>query len=182
MYKKTTIIAAVVAVTVVLFNFQFVLAHEAVNAGDYQIEIGWLTEPPITGQLNAIVINVTQGQAEMPVQDVSNLSVNISYGSQNKTLTLQSLGEDTPGQFIAPILPTIPGQYTVTLGGTLGDTKVSAEVQPEVVDTPAAIQFPYIAASSQNTELGLTGWLAILGILLGLAGVGMSFMALQKQR
>jgi hypothetical protein len=30
--------------------------------------------------------------------------------------------------------------------------------------------------------LGVTGWLAILGVVLGLAGFGMGFMALRKNR
>ena len=180
MNKKIVLPASLIVLLVLIFNFQNVLAHETINVGDYQIEIGWVTEPAIAGQMNAIVVNVFIGDEE-PVEDVSNLVVSVEYGGQSKTLTLQPLGEDTPGQFVAPMLPTIPGEYTVKLGGKLGDTDVSAEVQPEAVDVPDTVQFPLVEASSQNSGLGVTGWLSIVGVVLGLAGFGMGFMALRKK-
>ncbi len=178
MNKKIVLPACLIVSFLLLFNFQNVFAHETINVGDYEIEIGWVTEPAIAGQMNAVVVNVFTGDEE-PVESVSDLIVSVEYGGQSKTLTLQPLGEDTPGQFVAPILPTIPGQYTVKLGGKLGDTVVSAEVQPEAVEIPDTVQFPLVD-SSQSSGLDITGWLAILGVLLGLAGVGMSFMALRK--
>lgn len=179
--KKVLLPACFVALILLIFNFQLAFAHETVNIGDYQIEVGWLTEPPVTGQLNGIIVNVSKGEEE-PVENVSSLVVNVAYGGQIKTLTLQPLGEDTPGQFVAPILPTIPGQYTINLGGKIGDTDVSAEVEPEEVQTSDAIQFPLVEASSQSAGLGLTGWLSLLGIVLGLAGIGLGLTALRKRR
>jgi hypothetical protein len=35
-----------------------VFAHSAVNAGNYTIEYGWATEPPLAGQANTLVINI----------------------------------------------------------------------------------------------------------------------------
>lgn len=178
--KKIILPACFIVLFLMVFNFQNVFAHEAINVGDYQIEIGWVTEPAIAGQMNAVVVNVSTAD-EQPVEDVSNLVVSVEYGGQSKTLLLQPLGEDTPGQFIAPILPTIPGEYTIKLGGKLGDTDVSAEVQPEAVQIPDTVQFPLVEVSSQNSGLGMTGWLSILGVILGLAGFGMGFMALRKK-
>ena len=39
-----------------------VSAHETITAGKYSIEYGWLNEPPVVGQPNAVVINI--GSAE----------------------------------------------------------------------------------------------------------------------
>src|SRR6266545_8144185 len=155
MNKKNLAVAGLVCLIALVLNFQLVLAHESVTVGDYTLAIGWMNEPPIVGQQNAIVVNVfnTSSGNEVPVEDVSGLTVAVSYGGQNKTLTLQPLGEDTPGQFIAPILPTIPGQYTLNLGGKLGDTDVNVEVQPEEVQAAEVLQFP-IASAQQNTDLG----------------------------
>src|SRR5690242_3116498 len=126
--------AGLVALFLLLINVQLVLAHTPVTVGAYTVEIGWVNEPPIVGQQNAVVVNVSTTSDDKPVQDVSSLTVMVSYGGQNKTLTLQPLGEDTPGQFIAPILPTVAGQYTIVLGGKLGDTAVdNVQVQPEEV-------------------------------------------------
>ncbi|HLB47794.1 MAG TPA: hypothetical protein VJL59_12375 [Anaerolineales bacterium] len=41
-----------------------VIAHEKVEAGDYVIEYGWANEPPVVGQPNAIVINISGKSAE----------------------------------------------------------------------------------------------------------------------
>ncbi len=182
MNKKIVLPACLLTLILLTTNFQLVLAHESITAGDYQLEIGWLTEPPVAEQMNGIIVNVTKGNEEEPVEDVSDLVVKVSYGGQVKALLLQPLGEDTPGQFVAPILPTIPGQYTIQLGGRLGDTEVSAEVEPEKVQTPEMIQFPIMETTSQSAGLGLTGWLGLLGVVLGLAGIVISTVALRKSR
>jgi hypothetical protein len=182
MRKRSLLIACLIASILVILNFQFAFAHESVTAGNYQIEIGWLTEPPIAGQMNGIIVNVIKGADEEPVEDVSDLVVSVVYGDQTRALLLQPLGEDTPGQFVAPILPTIPGQYTLQLSGKLGDTDVSAEVEPEKVQTPEMVQFPLVGSSAQNAGLGLAGWLALLGILLAIVGIGIGVMALRKNR
>ena len=181
MNKKILLPACFFALILLALNFTLVFAHETVNIGDYQIEIGWLTEPPISGQINGIIVNVSQGEEE-PVGNVSNLIVKVSYGGQSKTLTLQPLGEDTSGQFVAPILPSIPGQYTIKLGGKIGDTDVSAEVEPEEVQTPDAIQFPFVEVTSQSAGFSLTGWLSWLGVVLGIAGISLGSAALRKNR
>src|SRR6185436_10006377 len=49
--------------------------------------------------------------------DVSGLKLEVVYGPESKVLTLQPLGEETPGQFIAPLTPTRAGQYTLRLTG-----------------------------------------------------------------
>ena len=184
MNKRVLLPASAVALILLILNFQLVLAHTTVTAGDYRIEIGWVNEPPLVGQQNAIVVNITNtsGGNQQPVDDVSNLVVSVAYGGQNKTLTLQPLSEDTHGQFVAPILPTIPGQYTVNVSGKLGTTDVNVAVQPEEVDAADTLQFPKVAASQQSTGFGLTGWLALLGLVSGLAGVGIGIAALRKTR
>src|SRR6266508_5996851 len=164
MNKKNLAVAGLVCLIALVLNFQLVLAHESVTVGDYTLAIGWMNEPPIVGQQNAIVVNVfnTSSGNEVPVEDVSGLTVNISYGGQSKTLTLQPLGEDTPGQFIAPILPTVPGQYTINLGGKLSDTDVKVDVQPEEVQPADTLQFPSVTSADQSAELATLNWLIYL--------------------
>lgn len=177
-------IAGLICLLALLLNFQQVFAHESITVGDYTLEIGWLSEPPVAGQQNAIVVNVSKGEAE-PVKDVSSLTITVSYGGQEKTLTLQPLGEETPGQFIAPILPTVPGQYTLKLGGTLGDTAVDAEVEPEEVQPADTLQFPIEAsaeATGQSADLGVMNWLIYLSLLIGLIALVLGVMALRKAR
>jgi hypothetical protein len=171
--------ASLISLVALVFNFQLVLAHETITVGNYEIEVGWLTEPPIAGVQNAIVVNVsdTSSGEEQPVEDVSALTVTVSYGGQSKPLTLQPLGEDTPGQFVGPILPTIPGKYDLILGGSLGDTTVAAETHVEEVQPADTLAFPSVNAAQPS---GKTDWLVWLSILIGLIGVGVGITALRK--
>ena len=181
MNKKKLWTAGLISLIALMLNFQLALAHESITVGDYTVEIGWMNEPPIVGQQNAIVVNVSTTADEQPVEDVSSLTVTVSYGGQSKVLTLQPLGEDTPGQFVAPILPTVPGQYTVILGGKLGDTDVNnVEVQPEEVQPADTLQFPSVAANDQSASTGMTNWLVYLSLLIGLVALVLGVMGLRR--
>lgn len=182
MNKKLLITACLLALIALLTSYQTVLAHEHITVGDYELEIGWVEEPPIVGQQNAILLIVsdTSGGEAQPVEDVSSLTVTISYGGQSKELTLQPAGEDTPGQFMAPILPTVQGEYTIILSGQLGDTAVDAEVQPEEVLSADTLQFPSVESSAQSADLGMMNWLIYLSLLVGLIALVLAVMALRK--
>ena len=182
MKKNTVWLAGLLALIALAVNFQLALAHEEITVGDYTIEIGWLSEPPVVGQQNAIVVNATTTSDQQPVEDISGLTVTVSYGGQEKVLTLQPLGEDTPGQFIAPLIPTIPGQYTIKLGGTLGGTTVDAEVEPEEVGSTDTLQFPNVADSKESSNTGATNWLIYLSLLIGVAALVLGVLALRKER
>jgi hypothetical protein len=158
-------------------------AHETTTVGDYSVEYGWLSEPSVVGQPNAFVVNISQANAASPDIDVSNLQVQVILGPQSKQLTLQPLGEDTPGQFIAPITPMRPGVYTLHLGGSIGGTPFNTDVQPEEVKTADVVQFPVpepTQAASSNV-LGLPGYLAIAGIALGLFGTGFGVISFSRK-
>jgi len=181
MNKKNLGVAALLCFIILMLNFQIALAHESITVGDYTLEIGWLSEPPIVGQQNAIVVNVSTTADQQPVEDVSTLTVTISYGGQNKTLTLQPLGEDTPGQFVAPILPTVPGEYTVILGGKLGDTTADAETHVEEVQPAATLQFPSVNSEQQSADLGVMHWLIYLSLMIGMIALILGVMALRAK-
>ena len=181
MNKKNITYSALLCLIILLLNYQIALAHESITVGDYTLEIGWLSEPPIVGQQNAIVVNVSTSADQQPVEDVSSLTVTISYGGLNKTLTLQPLGEDTPGQFVAPILPTVAGEYTVMLGGMLGDTLVNAETQVEEVQPAEMLQFPILNSEQQSNDLGLMNWLLYLSLLIGMIALILGVMALRSK-
>ena len=165
-----------------ILNVQLALAHESITVGDYTLEVGWLSEPPVVGQHNAIVVNVTTGE-EQPVEDISSLTLTISYGGQQKTLTLEPVDEHSPGQYVAPILPTVAGEYSVIFGGTLGETAVDAETHVEEVQTADTLAFPNVESSQpETTSFGMTEWLAIAGFVSGLAGLILSLLNMRKSR
>ena len=185
MNKRIFRLAGFFALIALIVNFQIAFAHESITVGDYTVELGWLSEPPIVGQQNAIVVNVSTTSDGQPVEDVSGLTVTISYGGQTKTLALQPLGEDTPGQFVAPIIPTVPGEYTVILGGTLGTTSVNADTHVEEVQPADMLQFPLdtnTTSTGQSTDLGTLNWLIYLSLLIGMTALVLAVMALRKSR
>ena len=175
-------IALIIALCMALAVIGIASAHTTVHNGPYNVEVGWLDEPPIVGQMNGIVMNLsTNDAAATPVTtSTSGLTMTVSYGGQSKVLTLQPLGEDTPGQYVAPILPSVAGLYTVDVTGTLGTTAVKVEAQPEEVLSPDTVQFPSAAATSSGNSLGLAGWLGVAGLVIALAAVVLGILALRK--
>ena len=181
MSRKSFLIASVLVVVAVLFSFQSASAHTTIHVGDYDVEIGWVDEPPIVGQRNAIVVNVSNTKSTDATVDISKLTVDVTYGGETKTLTLQPLSEDTTNQYIAPILPTIPGQYTVQLRGQLDTTNISSDVQPEEVVSADTLMFPSAADSKpQASGLGWSEWLSIVALVAGLAGLILGWLAFRE--
>lgn len=56
--------ASLLAIFILLLTPLAVFAHEEINAGDYTIEYGWVNEPVVAGQENAIVFNVSAAAAD----------------------------------------------------------------------------------------------------------------------
>lgn len=202
MQRKTLLPASFLALLMVLLTFGIALAHTGVKAGNYDIEVGWVDEPAIVGQRNAVVVNVSDSTAPDAVVDVSKLVVNITYGGQTKTLTLQPLSEDSKNQYIAPVIPMVPGEYTIQLRGTLGSTDVNIDTTVEEVDPSDSLAFPSMSESGSAGDspsaaegfttsrgstnapagFGLGEWLGLTAVLVSLAGVGFAFAAYQKAR
>ena len=182
MNKKIFAITGLIVLIALLVNYQNVSAHQGITVGDYELEIGWVIEPPLVGQQNAIVVNVSNsngGEALSEEDVIEELTVTISYGEQGKLLTLQPLGEDTPGHFVAPVLPAVAGQYLLILGGELGNTDIDLQMVPEEVQSIETLQFPSAENIQQKSSID---WFPWLGIIPGFIGVGLSIIALRKIR
>ena len=183
MHKSNLWLAFLFVWTALILNVQTALAHESITVGDYTLEVGWLNEPPVVGQHNAIVVNVSTTSDEQPVEDISSLTLTISYGGQEKLLTLEPFDEHSSGEFMAPILPTVAGEYSVSFGGMLSDTAVDAETHVEEVQPAETLAFPNVDTTDQeNSSPGTTEWLAIVGFVSGLAGLGLSLVNMRRGR
>lgn len=188
MSKKSLLVASLLVLLALALNFQSAVAHEGITVGDYEIVYGWVNEPPIAGQLNGVEIfvnDISSGE-QQPVEEqiVQSLVVELTYGGESKTLTLEPVF-DTPGAFDATVIPTIPGLYSLKFSGTVGDTAVDSEVELEEVQPADAVQFPRGASTEPappNVEAGTADWLIWLSLLLGICGVGLGAVALRKAR
>jgi hypothetical protein len=172
----------------ILLIVNVALAHETITVGDYAVEYGWINEPAVVGQPNAVVINITsnisQTNSTSSEIDTSGLQISAVFGPQTKVLSLQPLGENTPGQYIAPMTPMLPGVYTIHLGGNIGTTTFNTDVQPEEVKTADVVQFPAsdpAQAASSSSGLGLAGWLGIAGIVLGAFGTILGLLSFTRK-
>jgi hypothetical protein len=153
-------------------------AHQEIQLGEYTLEYGWVTEPPMTGQPNAFVLNFTKGEQEHASGtpeahegvevDVSGLKVEVAYGGETTALVLEPVA-DKPGNYTAAFTPARPGEHTLRLGGTLDGFAVNAEVQPEEVE-------PATVASSAGFN-----WAIVAGVGVVLA-LGVGFVVLRRRR
>jgi hypothetical protein len=185
MRNKKLVVSCLSAFLLAIFGVSLASAHTTVTNGPYNVEIGWLNEPPTIGQMNGIIMNLTSsapGSTDPITDSISGLILTVSYGGQSKVLTLQPLGEDTPGQYVAPILPTVAGLYTVGVTGMLGTSAIKVEVQPEEVQAADSVQFPMVAATSNGNGFGLRDWVALAGLVIGLAALALALLALRKPR
>lgn len=175
-----------------------VWAHTTVPAGgNYDLEYGWSNEPALVGQPNSVIINISKHgvDADEPADpnapeysvDVSGLTVEVDYGGQTKQLALAPLPDGEPGQYVASFVPTKAGQYTVKITGKLtgseGDADVNLSVNPEDVETVDAYAFPTLPTSDASANsFGLTGWLAVGGLVAGLIGIVIGVVALNQKK
>jgi hypothetical protein len=139
--------------------------------------------PAVNGGPASMDMGTTPTQTAPENIDVSGLKIEAVYGGETKTLTLQPLGENTPGQFVAPILPTRQGQITIRLSGKLGGADIkTVEVQPEEVQSADIVAFPKMVVTPTDTGLGTAGWLGVGGLVFGLLGTLLGAVALLRRK
>ena len=183
-----------------------VWAHESFPAGPYTVEVGWLNEPPVTNQPNAIVVNVSAGEpgasstgtppaeatsseanpAASSEIDTSGLMVMVSYGGQSKMLTLEPQSEETPNNLKGVLTPTIMGQYTLEvsgkLNGDLGPADVSIKTNPEEVQGPEVVQFPVANSAEENpASPAPPPWVPWAALAAGVIGIVLGAIALVRK-
>lgn len=180
MNRKNLFSAPFLALLALVLTFTIVLAHEGVNVGNYEIEAGWLDEPPVVGLRNAVVINVADTTDEAKKVDVSQLLVTIAYGGQTKALKLQPLNEESKNQYIAPIIPTVAGEYTIQLRGKIANEVVDSDVAIEEVTPTDSLAFPNVPGQpTQPAPIRLVDWVGIGALVVALAALVLS---LRKSR
>lgn len=163
------------------------LAHARVEIGPYTVVIGWLHEPPIVGERNALTIEI--GQADAPVEGAeAGLDMEVLYGG--RTFRANLAPTTTAGLYTADIFPTVRGQYEVRLFGTLGETAVDETLEPEEVFAADRLQFPEVQPDPRDLQTQIdtlqgqvqtSRWLALGGLIVGLAGVGLAGFSLFRR-
>ncbi|MEM1951503.1 MAG: hypothetical protein QXE95_06480 [Candidatus Nitrosocaldus sp.] len=124
----------------VLMMSSSVYAHTNITAGNVEIVAGWLNEPPVVGERNAIYFEFIRDGKPYAV-DPSNLSIEVRYGNASKSIDIEPL-EGKLGVYISPIIPTRTGTYSIYMKGSVAGNPVDASVLIEDVEGKGRIAFP----------------------------------------
>ncbi len=103
-------------------------AHESRDSADgqYQYVFGWRAEPAITGVSNGpefYIYQLANGERGDRVEEEAELQVEVMFGGASKVMPLEPAFRD-PGHYVADMIPTLPGDYTFRVTGTLGDVEI----------------------------------------------------------
>lgn len=180
--------AAVFVLSVFLFAVTPAFAHERVEVDSYVLIFGWLNEPVVVGERNAILVQITEDDA--PVEGlVNSLKIELTYAG--RTFKGNLFPGEKPGTYLVELIPTVRGQYEVHLTGTINGTDIDINVEPEEVLTAAVLQFPEAVDSGYDLETDLkalehqlaqTRTYAWVGVGFGVLGVGLAVFSLTKKR
>ena len=132
--------------------------HTVDAVGEYRVEIGWMNEPVVSGETNAIEFYVN------PLIPCSNISESIKCAESqefkngipdlNKTIKMKLIFKDDsitlplspdhniPGKYYAFVNPTVSGFYQANILGTIVDTPISLSMHPPKVAERSYIEFP----------------------------------------
>ena len=120
-------------------------AHTTVEVEHYEIEAGWVVEPPIVGIRNDIIIKITEpGESQGSIKGVTHafksLDATVMFGGATKKIDLNS--DLRPGYYFSPIIPTKTGSYSIDLNGDVDGTPVVIQIPIEDVESTAILDFP----------------------------------------
>jgi hypothetical protein len=133
---------------------QISFAHISKTFGNTTIEAGWLSEPPLAGDLNSIVLQVSSGATDeqTPVANaLANLTLSVKSGTITKVLDFQP-SPTTDGGYEGVILPTRVGPYSLVLQGDVKGQKVDSEFKIEDVESKSIFSFPDSSIDTTNTN------------------------------
>jgi hypothetical protein len=193
-------------------------AHEQRDVGDLSLVVGWSGEPTYAGFLNEVQLIISRraaggGEEGPPVED-ADIQVEVLFGGEDAEQATQPLplepAFDTPGEYLAPIIPSRPGTYSFHFTGTAGGQEIDEVFTsgPDTfsdVEVPADISFPAqdptagdlarAVAETQSdaremravvedaeSQASSARTMALVGIVVGVLGLIVAGVALVRRR
>lgn len=164
------------------------LAHTRTEVGPYAFVIGWLQEPPIVGERNALTIEISEDEQPLTGAEAT-LDVEVLYAGRTWRVNMNPT--ETPGVYTAVLFPTVRGIYTTRIFGSLAETDIDVEIDPEEVLPASNLQFPEplpdtIALQEQvdqlQTELQTARLWAFVGVGIGGLSIVLGLIGLLRRR
>ena len=143
---------------IIPISFGTAYGHTVDAVGEYRVEIGWMNEPVVSGETNAIEFYVSPmtpcPEISEPIkcaesQEFQNgvvglketIKMKLIYKDDSITLPL-SPDHNIPGKYYAFVNPTVSGFYQANMLGTIEDTPISLSMHPPKVAERSYIEFP----------------------------------------
>jgi hypothetical protein len=153
--RKLSVSACALGVVAVLTMAGPAQAHEQRDVAGHSMVVGWGDEPTFSAFKNAVQVFVnelgTGGQEEGPPVEDAELEVEVLFGGEDAEESIGPMPLEpafgSPGEYLATVVPTRPGQYTFHITGALDGEEVDEfftsgpDTFSEVAD-PADIEFP----------------------------------------
>jgi hypothetical protein len=127
-------------------------AHIIKKFGDIQVQVGWSNEPPLTGLLNNVIIDVNQtsGKTQTPIINaLANMNILVKYGGVTKPLDFLP-SPTTDGLYNGQMIPTRVGSYYLLLNGTIQGQKISSQLPLDLVESSQKLNFPDTGSAGTN--------------------------------
>jgi hypothetical protein len=118
--------------------------HIIKKFGNIQVQVGWSDEPPLTGLLNNVIVDVNQtsGKTQTPIINaLADMNILVKYGGVTKTLGFLP-SPTTDGLYLGQMIPTRVGSYYLVLNGTVQGQKISSQLPLDLVDSSQKLAFP----------------------------------------
>jgi hypothetical protein len=171
-------------------------AHGRVDVGEYELVIGFSTEPAYQGEPNGLDLAVRTKADQTPVTDLADtLKVEIIRGDTTRALNLRAVfGKD--GSYTANVLPTEAGDYTWHIFGDINGTPVdvsmtSGEGTFGIVQPKADVSFPSADPTTADLVTQIQAvearasqawYVGIAGVVVGLIGLATGVIGLRGRR
>jgi hypothetical protein len=139
--KIVLLLASALILSILVLGLRPAAAHEEMVQGDIRIVGGWVSEPPLVGQLNGIELTITRVSDGQPITNaIAQLDVSVKKGTPTKSLDLQP--QEEPGVYAADVLPTQTGQYVIVMRGTVAGQAIDGQLEIEDVGDTVLLAFP----------------------------------------
>jgi hypothetical protein len=154
---STCIILFGIIISISTINQQEAYAHKSKMFGNITLEVGWQDEPPLVGDLNAVIISVGEGPEEssMPVLNaLGEITSLLKYGTLTEGINFVP-SEAAEGLYEAKLIPTRTGSaYAVILNGTIKGQVISTEIPLDNVESKEKYSFPHNSSADANPSSG----------------------------
>ncbi len=134
-------------------------AHITKVFGNYLVTVGWQNEPVYNGLLNAPIVEVKKGSGDSAkpiINALANMQISIKYGSVIKQLDFVP-SSTADGQYVAPLIPTRIGSYSLIMKGTIEAQSIDTEIPLDDVASIDTLNFPQSSSSADTSNIGQVG-------------------------